>query len=260
MRYLLLTYYRKPNGQVDEAMSVARRIKQNDLQTANVILDFRDLKVIKASMGSTQVPRDWDRIVSYYHQHYASTIERLLKENGYEIFYFPCGYGKQIEKDSFYCKLINDKGGKMLKFDRQFKNRINTYRGKTYTVRKKCDFVLGEEVNIVVDNEIISQAKIVKIDKFDNYQFYHKRMSVGEINQGLYFKYKDKDIFRINSYYYDDRSNFKALGFDIVNTTKKYFDSEYIIHNADGMKEYYDNYFKGDKSGYLIKFALTRCY
>jgi hypothetical protein len=23
--------------------------------------------------------------VSYYHQHYASTIERLLKENGYEI-------------------------------------------------------------------------------------------------------------------------------------------------------------------------------
>jgi hypothetical protein len=85
MRYLLLTYYRKPNGQVDEAMSVARRIKQNDLQTANVILDFRDLKVIKASMGSTQVPRDWDRIVSYYHQHYASTIERLLKENGYEI-------------------------------------------------------------------------------------------------------------------------------------------------------------------------------
>ena len=36
-------------------------------------------------MGGVAVPRDWDRIVSYYHQHYASTIERLLKENGYEI-------------------------------------------------------------------------------------------------------------------------------------------------------------------------------
>ena len=193
-------------------------------------------------------------------KYYLKELENRFKENGYEIFYFPSGYGKQIEQESFYCKLINDKGGKMLKFDRQFKNRINTYRGKTYTVRKKCDFVLGEEVNIVVDNEIVSQAKIVKIDKFDNYQFYHKRMNIGEINQGLYFKYKDKDIFRINSYYYDDRSNFKALGFDIVNTTKKYFDSEYIIHNADGMEEYYDNYFKGDKSGYLIKFVLTRCY
>jgi hypothetical protein len=36
-------------------------------------------------MGGTTVPRDWGRIVGYYHQHYASTIERLLKENGYEI-------------------------------------------------------------------------------------------------------------------------------------------------------------------------------
>jgi len=41
--------------------------------------------VVKASMGGVAVPRDWDRIVSYYHQHYANTIERLLKENGYEI-------------------------------------------------------------------------------------------------------------------------------------------------------------------------------
>jgi hypothetical protein len=31
------------------------------------------------------VPNDWDRIVTYYHQHYASTIERLFAENGYEI-------------------------------------------------------------------------------------------------------------------------------------------------------------------------------
>ena len=66
-------------------MAVSRRIKTSDLQTANVILDFKKLEVVKASMGGTVVPRDWDRILSYYHQHYASTIERLLKENGYEI-------------------------------------------------------------------------------------------------------------------------------------------------------------------------------
>jgi hypothetical protein len=85
LRYLLLTYYRKPDGKIDEAMAVSKRIKTSDLQTASVILDFKELKVIKASMGGVAVPRDWDRIVSYYHQHYASTIERLLKENGYEI-------------------------------------------------------------------------------------------------------------------------------------------------------------------------------
>lgn len=85
MRYLILTYYQKATGQIDEVMAVAKRIKNADLQTCNVILDFKTLSVLKCSMGGTQLPRDWDRIVGYYHQHYASTIERLFNENGYEI-------------------------------------------------------------------------------------------------------------------------------------------------------------------------------
>lgn len=85
MRYLILTYYQKANGQIDEVMAVAKNLKARDHQTANVILDFRTLSVLKCSMRGTQVPKDWDKIVSYYHQHYAATIERLFKENGYEI-------------------------------------------------------------------------------------------------------------------------------------------------------------------------------
>jgi hypothetical protein len=85
MRYLFLTYVTKPDGKIDEQMEVSRRVKQRDLQMANVILDFKELKVIKCSMGGVQVPRDWDRILGYYYNHYASTIERLLKENGYEL-------------------------------------------------------------------------------------------------------------------------------------------------------------------------------
>lgn len=85
MRYLILTYYRKANGQIDEQMAVSKRVKPSDLQTANVILDFKTLSVLKCSMGSVAVPKEWDRIVAYYHQHYAATIERLFKENGYEV-------------------------------------------------------------------------------------------------------------------------------------------------------------------------------
>ena len=85
MRYLLLTYYTKPNGKIDEAMTVSRNLKTRDYQTCSVILDFKQLKVIKASMGGVTVPRAFDRIVQYYHQHYASTIDRLFAENGYEI-------------------------------------------------------------------------------------------------------------------------------------------------------------------------------
>jgi hypothetical protein len=64
---------------------VSRNLKTRDHQTCSVILDFKQLKVIKASMGGVTVPRDFDRIVQYYHQHYASTIDRLFAENGYEI-------------------------------------------------------------------------------------------------------------------------------------------------------------------------------
>jgi hypothetical protein len=85
MRYLILTYYKKANGQTDEAMAVARNLKARDIQTANVILDFKKLQVVKASMGGVNVPRDFDRIVQYYIQHYENIITRLFNENGYEV-------------------------------------------------------------------------------------------------------------------------------------------------------------------------------
>jgi hypothetical protein len=87
MRYLLFTYYKKPDGQIDESTAVSRNIKTRDLQTASVILDFKKLQVIKAQLNGVSVPKDFNRIVEYYMQHYKSTIERLFKENGYEIDY-----------------------------------------------------------------------------------------------------------------------------------------------------------------------------
>ena len=85
MRYLTMTYVTRANGKIDEVMAVTRNIKRSDLQTCNVILDFKKLDVVKCTMNGTTVPRDWDRVVGYYHQHYASTIERLFNENGWEI-------------------------------------------------------------------------------------------------------------------------------------------------------------------------------
>ena len=85
MRYLLITYLKKPSGQIDEITAVSRNLKSRDYQTCGVILDFQTLSVLKCSMDGAVVPRDWDRVVSYYHQYYSSIIERLLTENGYEI-------------------------------------------------------------------------------------------------------------------------------------------------------------------------------
>jgi len=85
MRYLILTYYKKATGQIDEAMEVSRSLKKRDIQCANVILDFKELKVVKASMSGVNVPPDFNRIVEYYMQHYENIIKRLFAENGYEI-------------------------------------------------------------------------------------------------------------------------------------------------------------------------------
>jgi hypothetical protein len=85
MRYLLLTYYTKPSGQIDEVMTVTRKLKTRDWQTANVILDFKECKVLAASVRGMTATRDWDTVVSYYYKHYAATIERLFVENGHEL-------------------------------------------------------------------------------------------------------------------------------------------------------------------------------
>ena len=85
MRYFILRYYRKPTGQMDESMTLAKRLRDRDLQEGSVILDFRDLKVVKASLNGQSIPKDWDRIMTYYHRHYPAIMDRLLRENGYEI-------------------------------------------------------------------------------------------------------------------------------------------------------------------------------
>lgn len=94
MRYLILTYYKKATGQIDEVMAVSKNLKARDHQTANVILDFKTLSVVKCSMGGVNVPRDFNRIVEYYMQHYEATIKRLFNENGYEVDF------KKIEPES----------------------------------------------------------------------------------------------------------------------------------------------------------------
>jgi hypothetical protein len=83
MRYLILTYYRKADGKIDEVMALSRNLKPRDLQTANVILDFREQRVIRCMIDGQSASRNWDHVVGYYYKHYANTIERLFQDNGH---------------------------------------------------------------------------------------------------------------------------------------------------------------------------------
>ena len=84
MRYLLVTYVRKGNGQIDEQVGVSTKVKPSDIQTCNIIMDFKEKKVEKAIIESKSVERDWDKMYSYYKQIYPSVIERLEAEAAQE--------------------------------------------------------------------------------------------------------------------------------------------------------------------------------
>lgn len=85
MRYLLLTYYTKPSGKIDEVMTIAKRLRPRDWQMSNIILDFKDQKVLLCSVAGLTANKDWNTIISYYYKYYAATIERLFQENGHAI-------------------------------------------------------------------------------------------------------------------------------------------------------------------------------
>jgi len=81
MRYFAITYIRKPNGQVDEQALITKSLNNSDLQTCNVILDFKEKKIIKASIDGNILGTDWAKLIEYYKKVYPDNIEALEKDN-----------------------------------------------------------------------------------------------------------------------------------------------------------------------------------
>lgn len=80
MRYLLITFVRKAGGQIDEMVTVSKKIKPADLQTCNVIIDYADKKVEKCVIEGKVVDTDFERMHTYYKEVYPNLIQQLEKE------------------------------------------------------------------------------------------------------------------------------------------------------------------------------------
>lgn len=81
MRYLLITFFRKPGGQIDEQVGVSKKVKMSDVQTCNVILDFQKRKVEKCVIEGKVVDTEWSKMHEYYKRIYPNLIEQLEKNN-----------------------------------------------------------------------------------------------------------------------------------------------------------------------------------
>ena len=71
---------RKPGGQIDEQVTVSKKVKPSDLQTCNVILDYAKKKVDKCVIEGKALDREWDKMHDYYLRIYPNLIAQLEKE------------------------------------------------------------------------------------------------------------------------------------------------------------------------------------
>ena len=81
MRYFTITFVKRPSGQIDEATQTLSKLRNNDVIEANVILDFKDKKILKCRMSEGNLPVDWDTVVSYYEKYYDEVFKQLAHAN-----------------------------------------------------------------------------------------------------------------------------------------------------------------------------------
>lgn len=79
---MLITFLRKPGGKIDEQVGFSKKIRTVDQQTCNVILDFKERKVVKCVIEGKVTPTSFERMHQYYKEIYPQMVEELEKLNG----------------------------------------------------------------------------------------------------------------------------------------------------------------------------------
>ena len=81
MKYFLITYKTKANGQIDEEVQLTRRLKPDDLRVCNVIMNFAEKKVERCCIEGKVLDTDWERLYGYYSTIYPKLIQQLEAGN-----------------------------------------------------------------------------------------------------------------------------------------------------------------------------------
>jgi hypothetical protein len=80
MRYLLITFFRKPGGQIDEQARFVKRVRNSDLTNSNIIMDSGLRKIDKSVVEGRSITRTFDELSNYYKKIYPAMITQLEKE------------------------------------------------------------------------------------------------------------------------------------------------------------------------------------
>jgi len=80
MRYLLITFYRKPGGQIDEQARFVKRVRNSDISMSNIIMDYGTRKVDKCVVEGNKLNKSFDELNAYYKKIYPQIVDQLEKE------------------------------------------------------------------------------------------------------------------------------------------------------------------------------------
>lgn len=80
MRYLLVSFYRKPGGQIDEQARFVKRVRGSDSSTSNIIMDYGLRKVEKCVVEGNKLDRSFEQLNDYYKKIYPAMVAQLEKE------------------------------------------------------------------------------------------------------------------------------------------------------------------------------------
>ena len=81
MRYFCITFVKRPNGQIDESTQTLNKLRTRDLQEANVMLEFKEEKILLWRMTEGNIAVEWNTVVGYYSKHYGDTFAQLVRAN-----------------------------------------------------------------------------------------------------------------------------------------------------------------------------------
>jgi hypothetical protein len=76
---MLITYYKKAGGQIDEQVEISRNLKPKDHSTCNVIMDFKEKKVEKCVIEGQTLTKEWNQLRDYYFKVYPDVVEKIEK-------------------------------------------------------------------------------------------------------------------------------------------------------------------------------------
>jgi hypothetical protein len=80
MRYLMISFFRQPGGEINEEARISKRIKPADITSCNIIVDYATKKVEKCTVEGNKLDTDFDKINEYYKKVYPAMIATLEKE------------------------------------------------------------------------------------------------------------------------------------------------------------------------------------